>query len=174
MYNPLAEISTPIMETMLKEPKLFVREYYPRGFSHYHAPGTIPLLLTYYEKDKAVEASRALFHLRQLELDKYLFLYDSENPDHQNRLRIAATQIQPYKIYINLLIKEWEPPAFLKTKIHTYMQHHFAWWNYSKTNSLHIHLKDRYGKLFLQLSWKANQAEVLLDEVENFRPCVTT
>ena len=54
------------------------------------------------------------------------------------------------------------------------MQQHFPWWNYNKTQQLHIHLKDKYGKLFLQLSWKANRAEVLLEEIENVTICATT
>lgn len=44
----------------------------------------------------------------------------------------------------------------------------YPWWNYGKTNQLHIHLKDRNGLLYLQLSWKAHKADVLLDEVEGF------
>lgn len=174
MYNPLAAISDQLIEVMLQSPKLFVREYYPRGLAFEDAPGTIPLLLTYYEKDQPTEVSRAHFHFKQLEQDRYRFLYDSENVAHQARLRRATHCGTTYKIFINLLPHQWEPPDFLKKKIHTYMQHHLPWWNYSKSNSLHVHLRDRYGKLFLELSWKANQAEVLLDEVENFRPCVTT
>lgn len=174
MHNPLALLSPQLMRAMMKEPKLFVREYYQRGHVHFDASGTIPLLLTYYEKEKDVEYNRAHFHMQQLQEDRYAFLYDSENMQHQKRLLLAAAQPSPYKIYTNVLVAEWKAPPFLRTKIHTYMQHHFSWWNYTKTNSLHIHLKDRYGKLFLQLSWKGNHAEVLLDEIENFRLCVTT
>jgi hypothetical protein len=86
----------------------------------------------------------------------------------------AAAQPLSYKCYINLLTAEWKAPAYLRTKIHNYMLHHLSWWNYDKTNSLHVHLKDRYGKLFLLLSWKGNRAEVLLDDIENFSPCVMT
>lgn len=162
------------MEAMFKDSKLFVREYYPRGHDHFDEPGTVPLLLTYYEKDTPIEYNRAHFHIRQLQEDRYAFLYDSENAEHQKRLVTAATQPPPYKIYINLLTAEWKAPSYLRSKIHSYMQCHFSWWHYNKTNSLHIHLKDRYGKLFLLLSWKGNSAEVLLDEVENFSVCATT
>jgi hypothetical protein len=174
MHNPLALLTTPLMEAMLKEPKLFVREHYPRGFDHFDVQGTIPLLFTYYEKTKDVEYNRAHFHFRQLKEDAYAFIYDSENPLHRERLLKAASQPSPYKCYTNLLLAEWKAPAYLRTKMHNYMLHHLSWWNYNKTNSLHVHLKDRYGKLFLQMSWKGNHAEVLLDDIENFSPCATT
>lgn len=174
MHNPLAQLTPPLLEAMLKEPKLFVREYYPRGHDHFEEPGTVPLLLTYYEKETAIDYNRAHFHIGQLQEDRYAFLYDGENAAHQKRLFTAATQPPPYKIYMNLLTTEWKPPSYLRTKIHHYMQTHLSWWNYSKTNSLHIHLKDRYGRLFLQLSWKGNRTEVLLDDVENLSVCATT
>ena len=174
MHNPFALISPRLMEAMLQEPTFFVREYYPRGHDHFDEPGTIPLLLTYYQKDKDTEYTRALFHYRQLKADRFAFLFNSEVPDHQQRLLTAATQPQPCKIYINLLPAPWAPPHWLRTNIHAYMQHNLSWWNYSKSNSLHIHLNDRYGKLFLLLGWKGNSAEVPLEEIENFRPCVTT
>ena len=151
---------------MTKEPKLFVRQYYAGGLDHFDEPGTVPLLLTYYYKDNHIDVNRAGFHIKQLETDKYRFLYDSENPEHLQKLIAAAQQPPGYKIYINLLPKEWIPPDSLKRKIHHYMLHNLPWWNYNKTNQLHIHLTDRYGKLYLQLSWKGNKADVLLEEID--------
>lgn len=174
MYNPLAEMSAPLMKAMLASPKLFVREYYPRGFTPTCEPGTIPLLFTYYEKDNSIEVNRSKIHLAQIMEDPYAFLYDSTVEEHQNRLLKACNPSEKYKIYVNLLYKHWEPPHWLRKKIHEYMLLHFEWWNYTKNHKLHIHLKDRYGKLYLHLSWKANRAELLLDEIENFVPCVTT
>lgn len=174
MHNPFSLISVQLMEAMLKEPTFFVREYYYRGFDHFDDPGKIPLLLTYYQKEKDTEYTRAFFHHRQIAADHYAFLYDTEIPEHRERLLTAATQPSPYKIYINLLPAPWAPPHWLRNRIHEYMQHHLNWWNYNKTNSLHIHLNDRYGKLFLLLSWKGNSTEVLLEEIENFRACATT
>jgi hypothetical protein len=174
MYNPLAIIRTPLMEVLLKSPRLFVREYYERGLPECNNDNPVPLLLTCYDKENNVEQSRAFFHFTQLSKAPYSFLYDSEDPLHRSRLFVAASQPKGYHIFINMLPARWLPPPFLRIKLHAYMENNLPWWNYSKINQLHIHLKDRYGKLYVQLSWKANKAEVNLEEIENFRVCVTT
>jgi hypothetical protein len=172
MYNPLALISQPLMAAILKSPKLFVREYYERGSTVHES--SLPLLLTCYDKENEVEHSRALFHLRQLKGMRYAFLYDSEIKRDREKLFIAATQPAGYRVFINMLASKWKPPALLRGKIHEYMMHNLPWWNYDRSNQLHLHLKDRYGKLYVQLSWKANRAEVILEEIENFSVCATT
>ncbi len=174
MYNPLAMISAPLLESIIKSPKIFVREYYKRGMPTNTVTKVLPLLLTCYDKENDVEHSRAHFHLKQLGEGRYAYLYDSEIKEDRGKLFIAASQPAGYCIFINMLPTKWIPPTFLRNKIHEYMQNNLPWWNYNKTNQLHIHLKDRYGKLFLQLSWKANKAEVVLEEIENFTVCVTT
>jgi len=118
--------------------------------------------------------NRAFFHYRQVQQNHYSYLYDSENAEHRQRLWIAATQPPPCKVYINLLPAPWAPPNELRAAIHAYMKEHFRWWNYNQAHSLHIQLNDRYGKMFLLLSWKGKSAEVPLEEIELFRPCATT
>ncbi len=170
MYNPLALLSPELIRAVIKSPKLFVREYYNRGAN---CDNALSLLLTCYDKENNVEQSRALFHLKQLGDARYVRIYDSEINEDVEKLLLAAAQPSGYKIYINMLYSKWTAPAFLRTRIHGYMQHNLPWWNYDKNNQLHIHLKDRYGKLYLQLSWKANKAEVILEEIENFSVCAT-
>jgi hypothetical protein len=165
-YNPLALISPQLIKAMINEPKYFVRQYYTRGQNR---SGNIPLLLTYYEQANHYEANRAQFHMQQIQHDKYRFLYDSKNPQHVQRLLAAATQPQGYAVYTNLLPKAWKPPASLRNKLHLYMQHTKPWWNYKQAPQLHIHLKDRYGKLYLLLNWQNHRADVLLNDVENFK-----
>lgn len=174
MYNPFADISAPLLEAMMASPKLFVREYFPRGITAFCDEGMVPLLFTYYEKTNDVEANRASIHMAQISQDPYRFLYDSEQPEHRSRLLNACKPSAKYKIYINLLHQRWEAPHWLRKKIHGFMLQHYPWWHYDKKNQLHIHLKDRYGKLYLHLSWKANSADLNLEEIENFSACVAT
>lgn len=171
MHNPFALLTVELMEAMLKEPKLFVREYYARGIMNMHNEQTIPLLFTYYNKERDMERHRADYHFAQLKNDKYAFLYDSENAQHKERLLKAAARPAPYQCYINLLMKKWSPPVTVRKQITQYMLHKFADWNHHKTN---IQLKDRFGKLFLILSWDLSRVEVPLEEIESFVPCVMT
>jgi hypothetical protein len=168
MYNPLVKLTPALLEGMLATPKLFVRQTYARGIAVMDAPNSISLLFTYYEKEDPIEKNRAGIHIAQLQKDPYCFLYDSENITHRERLQLAATAGTPYLVYTNLLYQQWKAPPWLRKKIHTYMLQDYPWWNYGKTNQLHIHPKDRYGLLYLQLSWKGHKADVLLDEVEEF------
>ena len=173
MYNPLSLLSIQLLTAMTKSPKLFIREYYERGYANETYKSTQPFLLTWYDKQNEVEKSRALFHLQQLPTNAKPYIYDSENPADYTKLLIAASQPKGFAIYINILPKKWQTPNFLKTKIHHYMLQHLAWWRYNKTHQLTIHLKDKYGKLYVQLSWKNNKAEVLLQLIENCTVCVT-
>lgn len=169
MHNPFALLTVELMEAMLKEPKLFVREYYKRAKDDKNA--LIPILFTYYNKERDMERHRAEYHYAQLKKDKYVFLYDSEEPEHQERLLKAASQPLPYECYVNLLIKKWNPPLLLRRQLNKYMLQNFKDWNNHKTN---IQLKDRFGKLFLIASWDLSRVEIPLEEIENSAPCVTT
>ncbi len=170
MYNPLALINEALIKVLIASPTIFVREYYHRG-----ADGKdLPLLLTYYDKENEVEKTRALFHYQQLKGSRYAYLYDSTITSDKEKLLKAASMPIGYQIYINMLPGPWMAPPVLKKQIHAYMLQHLPWWNYTKSYQLHIHLKDRFGQLYLQLSWKANKAEVLLEEIENVSLCATT
>jgi len=170
MYNPLALLNEPLMKVLLMSPKIFVREYYPRG-----AVGKdLSLLFTCYDQENEVEKTRALFHFQQLTGSNYAYLYDSSVIADKEKLLKAAMMPEGYRIYMNMLSGPWVAPPTLKKQIHAYMLQHLPWWNYTKSYQLHIHLKDRLGQLYLQLSWKANKAEVLLEEIENASVCATT
>lgn len=172
MHNPLAKLTVPLIQAMLNEPRHFVRQSYPRAKEENE--NRIPLLFTYYDKDKDMERHRAHYHFAQLKKDHAAFLYDSDNAAHRERLLKAAAQPLPYACYVNLLPKEWSPPLYLRNQIDAYMLHHLKYHTKEKAQSTSIHLKDRFGKLFLVLRWKGNRAEVPLEEIENFRVCVTT
>lgn len=169
MHNPFVLLTVELMNAMLKEPKLFVREHYMRAKDDEKA--FIPILFTYYNKERDMERHRADYHYAQLKKDNYAFLYDSENPEHKERLLKAAAQPLPYQCYVNLLMKKWSPPLLLRRQLNKYMLQNFKDWNNHKIN---IQLKDRFGKLFLIVSWELNRVEIPLEEIENSAPCVTT
>jgi hypothetical protein len=173
MYNPLSLLSVQLLTAMTKSPKLFIREYYERGYANETYKSTQPFLLTWYDKQNEVEKSRALFHLQQLPTNAKPCIYDSENPVDYTKLLIAASQPKGFAIYINILPQKWLPPAFLTKCIHLYMLQKFTNWQYKKYPKLQVCLIDKYGKLYVQLSWKNNKAEVLLQIIENCTVCVT-
>lgn len=172
MYNPYTLLTPALLEAMLKQPMYFVRQHYPRGRDPLQE-NALPLLLTHYAHHD-IEQERADRHLRLLFKDPYRKLYDSKNPPDLEKLWRAATQPEGYRIYINLLPKEWKANAMLKTKIGNYVKQKMHWWHYSGKDKLRVTLRERYGELYIALLWKGQQTEVHLDDIENLRPCVTT
>jgi len=171
MYNPYVILTPEILNAMLRQPMLFVRQLYERGRDAYE-DNTIPLLLTHYGHHET-DRERAERHMRLLLKDPYRFMYDSTREEDINKLTIAASQPDGYRIYINLLPKEWKAPDRLKIRISNYISQQLPWWNYSPSDKLKVTLKERYGLLFLALLWRGQQTEVLLDDIENSGVCAT-
>lgn len=173
MLNPYTLIRPELLKAMLKQPMYFVRQYHKRGMLENESKETEPLLFTHYAQHET-DGERARRHIRLLMKDPYRFLYDSTNKEHLQKLLVAATQPDGYRIYINLLPKKWKATDGLKTKINSYMLHRLPWWKYSPADKLNVTLKERYGQLYIVLLWKGQQTEVHLDEIENFRLCAMT
>jgi len=173
MHNPYTLLTDEILDTLVRQPMYFVIQYYPRGTDHFDKEPTTSLLLTHYVQ-KGDDYERIERHMRLLMTDKYRLLYDSKNSEHMQRLKIAASQPEGYKIYINLLPQAWKENNILKRKINNYLLHHFSRWNYSSKDNLKVTLIERYGNLYIAMLWKGQQTEVDLNEIENLIPCATT
>lgn len=172
MYNPYTRLSPEILEALLQQPLCFVRQHFPRGKT-VAAGTTIPLLLTHYSFHET-DTERAERHMRLLFKDPYRFYYDSRLSAHREKLQLAATQPAGYTVYINLMEKKWKASDSLKRRISQYLSRQLPWWHYSPKDKLHVTLRERYGELFVALLWRGQQTEVLLEDIENFSPCVTT
>ncbi|MFM2145376.1 MAG: hypothetical protein RL732_212 [Bacteroidota bacterium] len=173
LHNPYVPFSIPLLHAMARQPLYLVRQHYPRGADPTSVKCTTPLLLTHYTQ-LDTDRERAQRHMRLLKKDPCRFLYDSTDAVHRERLESAAAQPEGYRIYINLLPAPWKAPAPLKKKIEAYLREQLHWWNYRPNDTLHVALKDRYGELFLGISWKHRQTEVHLADIENHRPCAMT
>lgn len=149
---------------MLKQPMFFVRQYYFRGESTNSIDKRIPLLISHYTHHE-IDRERALRHMRLLKKDSYRFLYDSTNPIHAEKLKIAAGQPDGFRIFTNVLARKWEASPSLKKKIFDHLKENNPGLELP-TQNLRISLQDLYGKLYLFLRWKSTSMEILLDEIE--------
>lgn len=172
MHNPYTLLTPEILNATLKQQMYFVRQQYDRGKDIYQN-NTMPLLLTHYGHYET-DRERAERHMRLLWKDPYRYLYDTTKEEDIHKLKIAASQPEGYRVYINLLPKKWKAPEILKIRISTYVRHKLSWWNYTPADKLKVTLKERYGLLFIALLWRGQQTEVLLDDIENFSLCATT
>ena len=158
---------------MVKQPMYFVRQYYQRGLTEFDNKQLTPLLFTHYIHHE-VDYERAQRHMRLLKKDPFRFLYDSTKPEHLDKLKVAAGQPSGYKVYINLMQKEWKASEGLKRKIRTYIIEKLPWWNYSPADKLKVTLRERYGELYVDLLWKHQKTEVNLEEIEKIGLCAMT
>ena len=173
MLNPYTLLTPAILHAMIRQRMYFVRQEYIRGRGPYEDDHTICLLLTHYVHHE-VDTERVQRHMRLLFKDPYRHMYDSTVPEDFEKLCTAAEQPAGYRIYINLMVKKWKATDQLKRKISRYVAEKLPWWKYNPADKLKVTLKERYGGLYLALLWKGQQTEVHLEEIENFRPCVTT
>ena len=162
--NPYILLSPQLLEAMLKQPMYFVRQFYNRGFIE--GDNRVPLLFSHYSHHE-IDRERADRHMRLLWHDHLRFLYDSTKPAHVERLKQAAKQPKGYKIYTNVLPKAWETPRHIRNNVFHYVQKKFSVDSTVLNETLKIHLKDRFGDLYLALSWRGTKLEVTLDEIEN-------
>lgn len=166
MLNPYVLLTPELLNAMLKQPLYFVRQYYQRGENNFDNTNKIPILLTHYSHHE-IDSERAKRHMRLLWNDRLRFLYDSNNNEHLEKLKIAATQPRGYKIYTNVLVKDWVSPKHIKSKLYYYLTKTLHVDSKLTNENVRIHLKDLFGKLYLIVSWKGTKVEVLLDEIEN-------
>ena len=173
MLNPYARLTPKILNALLRQPMYFVRQTYCRGAIIPAQRNASSFLLTHYALHD-VDKERAERHIRLLHKDPYRFLYDSTQAQHLEKLHKAAAAPPGYRVYINLLPRQWKAGDELKKLIHQYMQEHLPEWHFSPADKLQVTLKERYGELFIALLWKGRQTEVHLDVIEKIRPCATT
>ena len=166
MYNPYALLTVPLMQSLMKSNRYFVRQSYTRGRDHFDEQVKGVFLLTYYYDDD-IETTRAEMHVSLLKEDPYRLLYDARLPEHRDRLLKAASQPVGYKVYINLLPAKWKAPAFLREKIAHYIAETLPEWKVNRYSNLDITLQERFGNLYLDLHWKGRKATVQLDAVDH-------
>jgi len=164
MYNPFSLLTPQLLDAMTKQPMYFVRQYYNRAFNELE--NKIPLLFSHYSHHE-INKERANRHMRLLKTDKFRFMYDSSKKEDLNRLKMAASQPEGYKIYTNVLLKEWHPTNHIKNRVYCYLREKLSIESNLWNEKIKIQLQDLFGKLYLRISWSGTKVEVLLDEIEN-------
>jgi hypothetical protein len=162
--NPYIFLTPPLLDAMLKQPMYFVRQYYRRGLNGSESD-KIPLLLSHYSHHE-IDAERAKRHMRLLWNDKFRFMYDTTNKEHMEKLKIAASQPPGYKIYTNVMMKEWAPPRHIRNNIFHYLKNKVPAEPNFRNEKLRIQLKDLFGEFYLVINWRETKVEVILDELE--------
>lgn len=160
MHNPLALLSPQLVTSLQQHGfTVFVRQSYPRG--KVHAEIREAFLITHYE-----DLSAAAEHMQHIATDPRKCLYQTNVPEEQEKLMIAAAQPEGYRVYVALLKdKKWKAPPRLQSDIKSYLRANTGW--KVKDGAIAADLYLHFGELMLKLANPSGQMNLLLSEVEN-------
>lgn len=164
MFNPLYPFTKPVLEKTIQRGCIyFVRNDYPNAIDHFQTGIKAHLLFTHYD-----DLGKAQAHYNSIPQDKYRFLYDWNNPEHQEKLIIAASQPKEYKIYSSYFLPDYEKLITdeQKKKINKYIDLQ-TMWKPKKGESIKIDISLQFGSIFITASYQGNKLKAKFADVIN-------
>ncbi len=166
MFNPLYPFTAQVLEATVKRGCIyFVRNDYPNAMDHFHTGIKAHLLFTHYD-----DFSKAQAHYNSIPQDKYRFLYNWNNEEHQERLKLAAAQPKEFKIYSSYFLPNFKDliTPFQKQKINKYIDMQ-TMWRPKKGETIRIDYSLQFGSIFITASYQGNQLKVKFADIENLK-----
>lgn len=166
MYNPFSFLSKPLLDAFVKSgKKYFVRQSFPRAKDHFDEGIKAYFIFTQYS-----EIDQALHHLNAISHDSSKFLYEWDNPEHRQKLCVAADNPPGYKIYACVLNKHWgkQIESSIKEKTRGFIDKNIGW-KPRRSDTVKFILSVDNGELYANLKLGAEEVRVKLEEIENFK-----
>ena len=163
MFNPFCFFSQPLLDSFIKGGKTyFVRNVFPRAFDHFDDSVKHYFLFTHYD-----DHSKAQAHYEAIAHDKYRFLYKVDSEEHLNKLKLAASQPEGYKIYSTLFVPDWKNRITkdLKQKANRYMYKNTNW-KPGKCESIHLDLHLQFGELYFTMTYNGHKIITKFVDIE--------
>lgn len=161
-YNPLALLSLPLLEAMIKNGiTYFVRQRFPDGLRYFPSEELVGCyILTHY-----IDKGKALEHMQAINADPGKRLYTVTEDQDLADLKKASSQPGGYKILTTLLnTKKWEPPRGFEESLRKYLRHSGYW--PKRTDELTAGPFFEFGVLFLKVKWAGNEIRVPFTNVQ--------
>jgi len=163
MHNPFVLLSARLLESLIKAGNtFFVRQTYKRGKNLLDPLNKAAFLITHY-----TDYSQAKTHYDNLYNDPNRFLYNITEPEHYEKLTLAATQPEGYKIYSPLIQQPWKPTPEMAAKIRNYIGQKLSW-SPKRSDTVKADLFVQFGELFITLKYERDTINLPLAELENF------
>lgn len=162
MFNPFSLFTPALLDAFVKAGKVYyVRQTFKRGI----APG-LPLKgcfqISHYSDLPTAEA-----HYNAIAKDGYRYLYRWESKEDQTKLLTAAGQPSGYRIYANVLEKDWESYISkpLRLKIKNYIENRLGWVP-SGNETVAFSIFSQFGEIYAHLKLRNREAKVRLLDIE--------
>jgi hypothetical protein len=163
MFNPFYPFTKQLLEGFLKyNKKYFVRQSFERGRNILDESIKEYFLVTHYGN-----LTTAMDHFGAISHDPRRFLYDWNNPEHREKLLVAASNPNGYKIFASVLKPEYEKGTAkqLKNKLRTYINK--IGWYPKRDEGVSSNYELQFGELYIRLKYAGREAKVKFEEIEN-------
>jgi hypothetical protein len=163
MFNPFYPFTQQVLDAFVnKGKKYFVRQTFNRGKGHFDEGIKGYFIFSHYDN-----LTTAQDHFGAISYDPNRFLYEWDNPEHQEKLKVAASGLKEYKVYANLFKPDWERGINdrIKEKVRSYVSK--LGWSPKSGEMVATSYEVRFGELYMVLKYRGRTAKVKFDEVEN-------
>lgn len=164
MFNPFFPFTNQLLDAFVaKGKKFFVRQTFERGMNPFDKEVKGSFLFSHYDN-----LTTAQDHFGAISHDSRRFLYDWNNPEHQQKLKVAASGLKEYKNYASVLRPDYEKGITdkLKKKIRQYVSDSLGW-HIKGSDTLDTNFEMQFGELFMRFKHGSRQAKVKFEEIEN-------
>jgi hypothetical protein len=164
MFNPCYPFTTELLESMVQKGVVhYVRSTYKRGLEPNNPSIKGSFLISHYH-DPA-EAER---HYNAIQHDTNRFLYDARIQEHLDKLRIAASQPEGYKVYSRILIPGVEKKITVLFKENTkrYLYKNTNWDLKGRVTIIPF-LYFQLGELYTRIRHEGDEIKFKFEDLEN-------
>ena len=162
MFNPFCLFTIPLLNSLIKNGKIyFVRQTFNRAKDRVEGETKASFLFSQYNN-----LATAQDHFGAISYDPNRFLYHWENPEHKERLKVAASHPDGYKIYANVFQKDWERLVTdrIKERVRFYVKG--LGWKPERDENVDTNFEVQFGELFIRLKYGNREAKVKFEEIE--------
>lgn len=164
MFNPFYPLTGELLEAFVaRGKKYFVRQTFNRGRKPFDHEVKGSFLFSHYDN-----FTTAQDHFGAISHDPNRSFYDWSNPQHQQKLKVAAGGLKAYECYASVLRPDYEKGLNdkVKKKIRQYVSNSLGW-PIKGGDTLDTNFELQFGELFIRFKHGARQARVKFEEIEN-------
>lgn len=162
MFNPFHPFTNKLLEAFIARGKTyFVRQSLKRDKEQVLEGIKGTFLFSHYDN-----LTTAQDHFGAISYDKNRFLYDYNCAEHREKLLIAASGLQDYRIYACVFRNDWEKmlPSSLPLSIRRYVKS--IGWAPKGNDLVDTKFEVQFGELFIHFRYGKREAKVKFEEIE--------